>query len=404
MRRKGDRKGIVFLLLIGLIFIAMITVIVLSFKQDTVKENLKQDPVIKVLFVIEDKNQALFTDVLIYYPVSGKGVLVNIPGNTGGLHSSIDRVDRIDSVFSEKGIEVYLSEIQDFINIDIPFYIKTSINDFVELSDLFGGLELFIPIPVELESPTGEKWLLPSGRITLDGDKVKTFMTYYYDDESDKDIQERRQDATVAFLTALKSYSGTFLVKPRLFGQSNFKEITSRLSYNVKDDDFLELLQLISQVDTERFEYVTVTGNESNVDGKILLMPFRNGEYIKDVVKKSINSIVSPSGTANARPYVIRILNGTKIQGLAHNTQILLQGAAFEVLDIANTKGEDEVEETYIIDHIGQPEIAKGIGEFIHCTKIEEEAIKEGDEVSNVDFTLILGKNFDGRWVHSKKE
>ena len=78
MRRKGDRKGIVFLLLIGVIFAAMVTVIVLSFKQDTVKENLQQDPVIKVLFVIEDKNQALFTDILIYYPVSGKGVLVNI--------------------------------------------------------------------------------------------------------------------------------------------------------------------------------------------------------------------------------------------------------------------------------------------------------------------------------------
>lgn len=402
MSRKGDRKGLVFIALIILIFGALVTTIVLSFKQDTVKENLKQDPVIKVLFVLEDKNQALFTDVLIYYPVTGKGVLVNIPGNTGGLHSSIDRVDRIDAVYSEQGVEAYLSEIADFVNIDIPFYVTVSMNNFVELSDLFGGLELFIPIPVEENSATGDKWLLPSGRVTLDGDKVRTFMTYFYEDESDKDIQERRQDATVAFFSALKANAGSFLVKPGLFAKNGFKEITSRLNYNVKDDDLLELLQYISQVDTERFEYVTVTGRESNVDGKNLLMPFRNGEYIKDVVKKAINSIVSPSGTANARPYVIRILNGTKTQGLAHNTQILLQGAAFEVLDIANTKGEDEIEETYIIDHIGQPEVAKNIGDFIHCTKIEEEAIKEGDEVSNVDFTLVLGKNFDGRWVQTK--
>ncbi|MBQ0002405.1 MAG: LCP family protein [Treponema sp.] len=398
MTRKGDRKVFIFIFLIFIILAALVVAIGFSLKQDTVKENLQQDPVIKVLFVLEDKNQTLFTDVLIYYPVTGKGVLVNIPGNTGGLHSSIDRVDRIDAVFSEKGIDSYLSEIEDFVNIDIPFYITVSMNDFVELSDLFGGLELFIPIPVEKESATGDKWLLPSGRVTLDGDKVKTYMTYFYDDESDRDIQERRQDATVAFFTALKSNSSTFLSK------KNFKEITSRLSYNVKDEDMLELLQYISQVDTERFEYVTVTGKESTVDGKTLLMPFRNGEYIKDVVKKAINSIISPSGTANARPYVIRILNGTKIQGLAHNTQILLQGAAFEVLDIANADFDDELEETYIIDHIGQPEVAKGIGEFIHCTKIEEEAIKEGDEVSNVDFTLVLGKNFDGRWVHSRKE
>ena len=399
MRTKSDQKSIILIILIFAIVAAVVTVIVLSVKQDTVKENLKQDPVIKVLFVLEDKNQALFTDVLIYYPVTGKGVLANIPGNTGGLHSSIDRVDRIDAVYSELGEEKYCEEISDLVNTEIPFYITVSVKKFIELTDLLGGLEIFIPSPVDKESPTGEKWLLPSGRVTLDGDKIRTFITYFDEDESDKQIQERRQDAVVAFFSALKLNANTFLTK------KNFNEISSRLSFNGKPKDLFELLTYISQVDTERFEYISVTGYNDKVDGKTLLMPYRNGEYIKDVVKKAINSIVSPSGTANARPYIIRILNGTKIQGLAHNTQILLQGAAFEVLDIANAKTDDEIEETYIIDHIGQPEVAKGIGEFIHCTKIEEEAIKEGDEenVSNVDFTLVLGRNFDGRWVHNKK-
>ena len=397
MKLRQEKKGIIFIALIFMILCVLVAIIVVSVKQDTVEENLKRDPVMKVLLVLEDKNQLLFTDVLIYYPVSGKGVLVNIPGNTGGLHSSLDRVDRIDAIYSELGINKYLSEISDFVDVDIPFYIKISMNNFIELADLLGGLELFIPVPVEQESPAGEKWLLPSGRVKLDGDKVRTFMTYYFEDESEDDIQERRQDATVAFLSAIKQQANTDLKK------KTFSEISSRMTSNVKEEDLLTLFQHISQVDTERFEYITVTGKYSNVDGKTLLMPFRNGEYIKDVVRKSINSIVSPSGTANARPYVIRILNGTKIQGLAHNTQILLQGAAFEVLDIGNVDG-DEVDETYIIDHIGQPNAKKSIGDFIHCTKIEEEVLKDGEDVSNVDFTLVLGKNFDGRWVQAKKE
>ena len=66
MRTKSDQKSIILIILIFAIVAAVVTVIVLSVKQDTVKENLKQDPVIKVLFVLEDKNQALFTDVLIY--------------------------------------------------------------------------------------------------------------------------------------------------------------------------------------------------------------------------------------------------------------------------------------------------------------------------------------------------
>ena len=194
MKLRQEKKGIIFIALIFMILCVLVAIIVVSVKQDTVEENLKRDPVMKVLLVLEDKNQLLFTDVLIYYPVSGKGVLVNIPGNTGGLHSSLDRVDRIDAIYSELGINKYLSEISDFVDVDIPFYIKISMNNFIELADLLGGLELFIPVPVEQESPAGEKWLLPSGRVKLDGDKVRTFMTYYFEDESEDDIQIHLQN------------------------------------------------------------------------------------------------------------------------------------------------------------------------------------------------------------------
>lgn len=400
MKLKRERKGIILIGMIAAIVIALVVIIAIYAKQDKIKENLQQDPVIKVLFVLKDKNQALFTDVLIYYPVTGKGVLINIPGNTGGLYGALDRVDRIDAIYSEKGIEAYRDAIASFIKVDIPFYIETSLNNFVEIADLLGGLELFISMPVDERSSTGDIWLLPSGKVTLDGEKLRTFLTYHLPEDSDSDIQERRQDATVAYLSAVKANSNTYL------NMSNFSQLSSRMSSNVKDVDLLELFLYISEVDTERFETLTVTGNNTTVDGKTLLMPFRNGEYIKDVTKKSINSIVSASGSANARPYVIRILNGTKILGLAHNTKILLEGAAYEVLDIGNVDSDEEVEETYIIDHIGEQEVALAIGDFIHCSKVETEEIKKDDNenVSNVDFTLVLGKNFDGRWVHQKEK
>jgi hypothetical protein len=48
--------------------------------------------------------------------------------------------------------------------------------------------------------------------------------------------------------------------------------------------------------------------------------------------------------------------------------------------------------------------MAKRLGDFIRCTNIIEEEIKpmgEGEhaEESLVDFTVILGKDFDGRYV-----
>ena len=46
------------------------------------------------------------------------------------------------------------------------------------------------------------------------------------------------------------------------------------------------------------------------------------------------------------------------------------------------------------------------IGDFIHCTKVEEEEINKDDTETeaNVDFTLVLGKNFDGRWVRQREK
>ena len=52
---------------------------------------------------------------------------------------------------------------------------------------------------------------------------------------------------------------------------------------------------------------------------------------------------------------------------------------------------------------IGNRDAAKSIGDFIRCTNIIEEEVSESsDETPNVDFTLILGRDFDSRYVHGQ--
>ena len=113
LRRAGvnRNKGAAFLLLILAILIVVTLFLVISLRTNAIDENLKNDSVIKTLFVMEDRNQVLFTDVLIYYPVSQRGALINILGNTGAIFQSIGRVDRIDAIYTERGINAYKSEI-----------------------------------------------------------------------------------------------------------------------------------------------------------------------------------------------------------------------------------------------------------------------------------------------------
>lgn len=398
MRIKREVKGIIFLVLIFIILFALFIIVYTSLKTDPVNENIQKDPVIKLLFVMEDKSEVLFTDLLIYYPVTGKGALVSIPGNTGSIYETLGRVDRIDSIYKEKGIDVYKEEIEDLVGMPLPYYVKASLDDFVKLSDLLGGMDVFIPSSIEAKSEDGEDWLLPSGAVNLDGDKIRTYITYKIDDESGEDVKDRKQSVTVAFIAALKRCSNF------IFEKKNFEYIKPLISSNIEGEDLKNLLKMISSVDSERMTLLSVTGNYRIVDGKKLLFPFRNGAFIKEVVQRASNSIVSEISDANTRTYVLEIQNGTKIQGLAHNTSILLQGAGFEVLNVRNASNND-YEKTQIIDHIGNPQVAKSVGDFINCVDIVEEQILSDEEsASNVDFTIILGRDFDGRYVQGQKK
>jgi hypothetical protein len=52
-------------------------------------------------------------------------------------------------------------------------------------------------------------------------------------------------------------------------------------------------------------------------------------------------------------------------------------------------------------------DVAKIVGEFIRCTNIREATPEEEAESSSldagVDFTIILGKDFDGRYVQPSR-
>lgn len=394
----SGNRGALLLILILLIFISVTVGLAVSLRVDKVEQNIETDSVIKTLFVMEDNNEVLFTDVFIYYPVSRRGALINILGNTGAIFSSLGRVDRIDAVYSEKGIGAYKEEIEKLIGQPVPFYIVMNLDKFGELTDMLGGIKVFIPSPVDIKDEDGERYLLPSGVVNLDGDKTRTYLTYSKSDEDEDGQIERRQNVLVAFFSALNR-NLRILQKMK-----TFEPFAKRMQSNLEKKEFHTLVTEISNVDAEHLNPTAITGSRRVVDGKTLLFPYYDGQLIKDVVKQTTNSLVSLDSENVNRIYVLEIQNGTRVQGLARNTSALLQSAGYDVLSTLNADSND-YEKTVIINHIGNAEVAKSLGDFIRCTNIVEDTVSDeqvySDDSSNVDFTIILGKDFDGRYVKS---
>ena len=392
---RDEQKGIIFL-----IFIFLVVVFVSLYSWFVLKPKTLEygDPVIRTLFLVSDSEKnCIFSNVLIYYPETQKAAVVNIPSNTGAIYQSLNRTDRIDSVFREKGIEVFKSEVEKILNCIIPFYINIELEDFKLLTDYLGGLRVFIPSPVDVTCDDGKRYLLPSGAVNLDGDKIESYLKYVFPEETFTEVQDRYQNVATAFFTALHDKKASVFKSEKVF-----KKYYDLMSINLSLSDSYRMMSLFSEMDTELIKRQTVTGKLREIDGKELLMPTRNGSDIREAVQQVTQLLVSNSGAMVSRIYVLEIQNGTTIQGLAHNTAILYKGASYDVLGTVNADRND-YDKTVIIDHIGNKEMAEMVGKYIHCSNIIEETVdlsESEDSASNVDFTIILGKDFDGRYVH----
>lgn len=395
---KDEQKGIIFIILILFIVGLALAIFSTSLKTDVVEDTLKADKNINLLIGVEDSDKTLlFASVLIYYPSSQKAALINLPGYTGAIYSSLNRADQLKKVYEESGIESYREEVRKLIGISVPFYCIISMENFSRLADYLGGLRGFIAEPIDYTGEDGVKYLLPSGSVNLDGDKVYSYLHYRLAGETETDLQDRYQNAMAAFLTGLSDKK--FLI----FHGNNFINYRDCFTTNLKNKEKEELFKIISDVDAESIIKQTITGSFRNVDGKNLLFPLNNGENVRNNVRQVSNMLVSADGSYTSRVYVLEIQNGTTIQGLARNTSILFQNASYDVLSAVNADRND-YEETVIIDRLGNEQAAKSIGEFIHCDNIIRPGENDVSHSAEVDFTIILGKDFNGQYVIKRRK
>lgn len=378
-------------------FVVLITGIILIFamRTDPLQKSLSEDNILKVLIVVEKDNVPISTHILAYYSASNRAAMFDIPGETGLIIKSLGRVDRIDAVYVEKGIVEYKKEIESITGIKIPFAMEISLANFARLTDLLGGLDVFIALPVDIVVD-GTRVLLPSGAVSLDGDKITQYISYKDELDQDEEIGSRKQRAVLALFKKLNDQSAM------VFSKEVFPVVESCIKTALPSKSLKSMLMELSKIDSERLIPQRVTGSLREVDGQTLLFPFYDGQLIKDVIKQMLGGLASDVISAQERVYVLEILNGTKKQGLAGKTSELYAGFGYDIVGVNNADTSD-YDQTVIIDRIGNENAAKSIGDIIQCSNIQTASIELmqnfDDSEELVDFTIILGKDFDGRYV-----
>jgi hypothetical protein len=158
----------------------------------------------------------------------------------------------------------------------------------------------------------------------------------------------------------------------------------------------------MGRFDSERMVLQRVLGTTRTVDGRDLLFPHQEGELLKQAVKQAIaanasNEFVPP----DALSITVEVLNGTKVPGLANRARELLQSYDLEVMPASNADN-DQYQNTVVLDRTGKMDDAKKVADIIKCARIYSKPDPQMDQA--VDVTVILGRDFDGRFVKQQQQ
>lgn len=379
------------LILFAIILITIITAfsLYLNVRVDKISQIIKDKGVISVLItVVDDEKQPLLSQVLLINTETNKGALIDIPENTGTMVSSMQRYSRVDTIYKEEGIDSYREKISSILAVDIPFHLVIDRLSFSQLIDFFDGLDFFISKSLE---DTKLHYSIPSGSVVLEGDKVLQYLDLEIKEEHKNSRVERKQKIIQSFLMQLKKFSGKIIL------EKNLLTVADKIETNLDLNSLEKFFDLLGDLEVDRLVLQGILGDIKIVSGEELIFPYNNENLIKVRVKRILINLGNPEVISDEKiNFNIEVLNGTNQPGLASRTASYLSSFGYTISGIGNAElNDEEYEFTSILIRKDAREAAETLGELINCNYIHFQ-VEEGID-DTIDFTIILGKDFDGK-------
>lgn len=344
-----------------------------------------------LLFVVHQDGKVVLSEALYLHPQTGKLFVVDVPVEAGGLIARLGKVAALSDVFSPIDPGPYRELVETFLGQPLPFVAVLELRQLERAIDLLGGLSLQVSEP--LEDRTGQTvFLVPAGNVTLEGPKVVQYLLYRDSQEGSAERVERFQRFVQALLQKLSDES-EWLSQGE--GLRHFSQVVFR---GFEEDGLVLLLQFLGKADFEGMAFLQTLGTYREVDGRRLLFPHFNGNLLREGVQQAYKAIESSDQeSVRALNIKIELQNGTERAGLASRTAPLFQAVGIEVVRVGNADRRDYLN-TVILDRKGRASAVQRVSQLIRATDIRSD-ISTYNEASDVDVTVILGMDFDGRFV-----
>lgn len=391
-KKSSDFDWVSFLLIllaIGIIVGAIY--FIFYFKESKVEQLLKSGSTLSMI-VVENNGEKTETIILSFYnPKTNKQAFIVVPEKTRLKVDYEDKpaYDTIENIYFGGDIGVVIKTIEKLTDSVFPFYIVYDVKDFEKLVDLLEGVEIISPEIMKYADVKKKLFIrIPKGKILLDGSKVKQLLLFKYGQHGMKSNVENHR----IFVESLLDRSEDI---ERLFSNSKIANtLTKDLITNLSRKDIVALIHEMKRMNSSKISFYRMYGRNVTIKNERFIAPVENGKWLRERIA-TVKKFINDEGPAPIGDEIkIEILNGSSNPGQAQSLRNYFLEYGFNVVHYGNALRND-YETTIVIDRIGRPSLAKRIADIINC----KEVYTRIDKTLLVDITIILGNDFEGKYV-----
>ncbi|MFW2489995.1 LCP family protein [Clostridium chromiireducens] len=322
-----------------------------------------------------------------YNPQNKKMHLVSIPRDT--LINVNGKNAKINSLYAIGGYPKIKSEVEKLLNVNINYIVKIDYNAFREIIDAIGGIEMKIDRNMIYDDEGQNLHInFKAGEtVTLDGKKAEEFFRWRKNNDGsgfangDLDRIENQQKFISKVIEKCTSPFIMFRV-PKIMSA-----LGDNIETNMSSFEVLNYGLKFTNIKKENTIMATSAGTPKTINGESFLIFDKSAN--KDILSSLVSSVSSKSLPENISKDDIRIkiLNATKINGLAAKEEKELNSMGYKKIDTGNTELSDK---SVILSNNDDK-----LQVILQDLNIKNTDRKENKtEYNDYDVIIILGKDF----------
>lgn len=338
----------------------------------------------------EDNKDIKRTDTIMvvnYNPETDKITTVSVPRDT--LIQNNGNSVKINSAFAIGGYSRIKTEVEGLLNVNINYIVKVDYDAFVDIIDAIGGVKMKIERNMIYDDEGQNLHInFKAGEtVKLDGQKAQEFFRWRKNNDGsgfangDLDRIQNQQKFIAKVIDKCTNPLIVFRI-PKIMSA-----IGNNVETNMSPFSIIKYGLKFMGVSNNDISMLTAAGTPKTINGQSFLVFDKNSN--KDIISQLASSEVSSqSENGISRENIkIKILNATKINGLASELKINMNNIGYTKIDTGNTELSDK---TVILSN--NKNMLKTISKDLDIKNSGKKDDKA--EYKDYDVIIILGKDF----------